>query len=207
MHFSFRRCSPAASAGTGWCLSEATTAGVCRVNSFSAGSTGFDLSGVAWKHFDLVLVAVNARTGRLKKKDKSAPLRDKKDKDEPQPYLYAFVDGELKLLALKTGRRCGSAHMSKNPCHRPSQKNILKLWDKCAGSASVRELFGSELRGVLVKRPLNRERAAVTGFSHLYLFGTGLSPRHPQKMSRRLIKWSLQKLQEFSAPWVLSLSS
>jgi hypothetical protein len=72
---------------------------------FFGRSTGFDMSSVGSKRFDLVLVVVNANLDPPKKKDKTAgkPKDKSNDKDKPQPYLYAFADGTLKPIAIKTG--------------------------------------------------------------------------------------------------------
>jgi hypothetical protein len=78
---------------------------------FLGRSTGFDMSSVGSKRFDLVLAVVNADIEPPKKTVKNAPKnqdkKDKKDKkddkDKPQAYLYAFADGVLKPIALKTG--------------------------------------------------------------------------------------------------------
>ncbi|HEX6279118.1 MAG TPA: hypothetical protein VFZ49_03795 [Pyrinomonadaceae bacterium] len=75
---------------------------------FFGRSTGFDMSSVGSKRFDLVLAVVNADIDPPKKGDKASPkTKDKKekkdDKDKTQAYLYAFVDGMLKPIALKTG--------------------------------------------------------------------------------------------------------
>ena len=75
---------------------------------FFGRSTGFDMSSIGSKRFDLVLAVVNAEIDPPKKKVKNAPeTQDKKvkkdAKDKPQAYLYAFTDGVLKPVALKTG--------------------------------------------------------------------------------------------------------
>lgn len=71
---------------------------------FFGQASGVDLTSVGSKHFDLVMVVVNADLKIKKGKDKTKPTADKKGKaDKPQSYLYAFADGILKPLATKAG--------------------------------------------------------------------------------------------------------
>lgn len=72
---------------------------------FFGQANGFDLTGVGSKHFDIIMVVVNARREAKKEKDKTKPApTDKKDKsDERRSYIYAFSDGVLTPVKLKTG--------------------------------------------------------------------------------------------------------
>ncbi|MFN0278516.1 MAG: hypothetical protein ACKVRN_07935 [Pyrinomonadaceae bacterium] len=75
----------------------------------------FDLAEIGAKHFDLVVVIVNARFKRKNDKNNNEPP-DKKDKsDKPQIYFfYAFANGVLKPITLKSGNTTamGGAHMT-----------------------------------------------------------------------------------------------
>lgn len=58
-------------------------------------SNGYDLSAFGREHFDLIMACVNARLPKQQKpKNKS---------DEPKVYVYAFIQGELRLLTDKKG--------------------------------------------------------------------------------------------------------
>ena len=74
---------------------------------FFGQANGFDLTGVSYKHFDLIMVVVGAKTKPKKDKEKdkaNPPSADKKDKpDKPRSYFYIFAEGLLKPVALKTG--------------------------------------------------------------------------------------------------------
>jgi hypothetical protein len=69
-------------------------------------STGLDLSSIGSKHFDFIMIVVNAKYKKTKGKadEKTDPPTTKQpNSDKRKVYWYAFTDGVLKPIPLKNG--------------------------------------------------------------------------------------------------------
>lgn len=94
---------------------------------FFGQANGFDLTGIGSKHFDIIMVVVNARTERKKKEDKAKTIpTDKKDKsDERRSYIYAFADGVLSPIKLRTGFLAALSGATTNVIYDDSLNKVI----------------------------------------------------------------------------------